>query len=98
MSKMVFSKKFDGKVYKLVHVEWNSLHVGYGGETATKAAADKKAEKLRGYGYSARVTREVHTKYPTKGPEVFYVVYARMDGMTLDRVEVMARRILEARL
>lgn len=95
MTKITLSKKFGGKTYKLVHVEWNSLYVGYGGESATKAAADKKADKLRQYGYSARVNREIHTRYPSKGPEVFYIVYARMDGMTLDRVEVIARRILE---
>lgn len=93
---MKFEKNFDGKMYKVVYVEWASMFKGYGGEIATKAAAMKKVKTMRDAGFFARVNREVHTRYPTRGPEVFYVVYARKEGMTLDQVEVAGRRILES--
>ena len=91
---MKFEKNFNGKMYKVVYVEWATLYKGYGGETATKAAAIKKVKTLRNAGFFARANREIHTRYPTRGPEVFYVVYARKEGMTLDQVEVAGRRVL----
>ena len=91
---MIFERKFGGKLYKVVYVEWASLYKGYGGETATKAAAMKKVKALRKAGYFARAQKELHMKHPSRGKEVFYVVYARKEGMTLDQVEVQGRKIV----
>lgn len=94
MKTVTFEKKFGNKLYKVVHVQWTSLDAGYGGETLTKERANAKAKKLRDEGFSARVEREVHTRYPQRGPEVFYVIYLRKEGMTLDQAVLEGRHIL----
>lgn len=96
-TKMVFEKKFGNKMYKLVFVESNSLHIGYGGETSTKNSAERKGKMLRAAGFNVRVVREMHIRIPTKGPEIFYAVYARKEGLTLDQVEAFGMEVLGRR-
>ena len=94
MTKMLFERKFGGKMYKFVHTVHTHSYEGYGGERAAKSSANKKADKLRKEGFSARVVREIHTIYPPRGAESFYAIYARKDGMTLDQVKVAGQRAL----
>jgi hypothetical protein len=94
---VTFEKKVGNKFYKVVYVEWT-----YGKEPIQERRARERAqlkvEKLRERGFSARVQREVLTRYPTRGPEVFYNVLARKEGTTLDNVDWEARGILGNRL
>jgi hypothetical protein len=91
---VAFEKKFGNKIYKVVYVQWASSDVGYGGETRTKEKATLKAKKLREMGISVRLERELHIKDPHRGPEVFYSIYVRKNGITLDQAVSEGRKIL----
>jgi len=86
------NRKIGGKTYRIVYVAWAS-----GGELYAKESAKKRAIKLRRAGFSSRIQREMLVKDPRRGPEAFYNVLARKDGMTLDEVEHRAQIALGIR-
>jgi hypothetical protein len=89
-TKIKTERKFGNKIYTLAFASSVDMY-GQGVESIAKQRAEKEVKELREEGLSACMVREIHIKYPPKGPEVFWVVYARKEGITLEQVSKFIR-------